>query len=106
MIVRREIEGSMQDYHHHYKQNCLVKHGQTIEPKTPVAKTQVLGNKQWGTASIKANNTAEARRLLSEFAKATKQNSQSKENQAVKVGDFVRLDTVLAESGEQIKRFR
>ena len=75
----------------------LVENGQVIEPKTPIAKTEVLALND-GVASIKGDVT-ESRRLLLNCANfETVIDTKSKPT--VKKGDFIKLDTVLAESGE------
>lgn len=97
LIVRREFEGNAKTMSS-LQTELLVKDGQTIEPKTPVAKTQVLAINE-GTASIK-NEDAEARRLL-----LTSESFEEKiaitAKPVVKKGDFIKTDGVLSESGEK-----
>ena len=97
LIVRREFEGNAKLLSS-LQTELLVKDGQTIEPKTPVAKTQVLAINQ-GVASIKSDKE-EARRLLltSEKYEVT---VPVKGKAVVKKGDFVKLDELLAESEER-----
>ena len=76
----------------------LVKDGETIAPKTPVAKTQVLAINN-GIASIKADKEDTRRLLLTSDTYETKVSVKGKAN--VKKGDFVRLDSILADSGEK-----
>jgi len=97
LIVRREgddgsrLSSSLQT-------ELLVKHGQTISAKTPVAKTQVLAIND-GVASIK-NNKEEARRLLL-ICESYETKLPIKTKSCVKEGDFIRLDSIISESGEQ-----
>ena len=97
LIVRREFEGNAKTMSS-LQTELLVKDGQTIEPKTPVAKTQVLAINE-GTASIK-NEDVEARRLL-----LTSESFEEKiaitAKPVVKKGDFIKTDGVLSESGEK-----
>ena len=97
LIVRREVEGSVK-LASSMQTELLVKHGQVINAKTPVAKTQVLAMND-GVASIKSNK-AEARRLLL-VCESYETKMAIKTKPAVKAGDFVRLDSVISESGEQ-----
>lgn len=97
LIVRREIEGNVK-MASSMQTELLVKHGQVIDAKTPVAKTQVLAMND-GLASIKGNKT-EARRLLL-VCDSYETRMAIKTKPAVKVGDFIRLDSVISESGEK-----
>ena len=97
LIVRREVEGSVK-LASSMQTELLVKHGQVIDAKTPVAKTQVLAMND-GVASIKGNKT-EARRLLL-ICENYETKMAIKTKPAVKAGDFVRLDSVISESGEK-----
>ena len=94
LIVRRELEGSNAKS---LQTELLVKDGQVIEPKTPVAKTQLLAMHD-AVASIK-DGDEEARRLLliSEDSLST---VSVKGKAVVKKGDIVKSEQVLAESGE------
>ena len=97
LIVRREFEGGSK-MTTSLQTELLVKDGQIIEPKTPVAKTQVLAIND-GVALIR-NEDEEARRLLltsSNFETVVSVKGKAK----VKKGDFIRLDMELAESGEK-----
>jgi len=95
LIVRREMEGSSKASS--LQTELLVKDGETIEPKTPVAKTQVLALND-AVASIKKEEE-DARRLL--LISAGSETSVSVKGKAVvKKGDFVKADKVVAESGE------
>ena len=97
LIVRREFEGNSKLLSS-LQTELLVKDGQTISPKTPVAKTQVLAIND-GVASIKDEN-AELRRLL--LTSATYEENVSVKGKAtVKKGDFVKLESVIADSGEK-----
>ena len=97
LIVRREQEGNAKSTTA-LQTELLVKDGETISPKTPVAKTQVLAVND-GVASIK-NEEADARRLLltsENYEEVVKISSKP----VVKKGDFVRLDGVISESGDK-----
>lgn len=96
LIVRREVEGSAKSASS-LQTELLVKHGQVIEAKTPVAKTQVLAVND-GVASIK-NAKEDARRLLL-ICDNYETKLPIKTKACVKEGDFVRLDSVISESGE------
>lgn len=61
LIVRREMEGSSTSSS--LQTELLVKDGETIEPRTPVAKTQVLAVND-AIASINKEDAEDARRLL------------------------------------------
>ena len=94
LIVRRENEGSGVSA---LQTELLVKDGETIAPKTPVAKTQVLAMHD-AVASIK-NDSSEARRLLL-ISEDVSTDVKIKGKAVVKKGDFVTTDKVIAESGE------
>jgi len=97
LIVRREFEGNSKLLSS-LQTELLVKDGEVITPRTPVAKTQVLAIND-GIASIK-DEKAEARRLL--LTSATYESSipiKGKPN--VKKGDFVRLDAIISDNGEK-----
>ena len=97
LIVRREFEGNSK-LMSSLQTELLVKDGQTIEPKTPVAKTQVLAIND-GTASINHDNE-EARRLLivcDNYETLVKTTGKA----SVKKGDFVKLDSILTDDGEK-----
>ncbi len=95
LIVRREMEGTSKASS--LQTELLVKNGETIDPRTPVAKTQVLAVND-AVASIKTD-AEEVRRLL-----LISENSETvvsvSGKSVVKKGDFVKTDKVLAESGE------
>ena len=96
LIVRRELEGNSK-MNNSLQTELLVENGQVIDPKTPIAKTEVLALND-GVASIKGD-LGESRRLLLNCANfETVIDTKSKPS--VKKGDFIKLDTVLAESGE------
>ncbi|MGN0031200.1 MAG: DNA-directed RNA polymerase subunit beta'' [Candidatus Gastranaerophilaceae bacterium] len=95
LIVRREMEGSSKASS--LQTELLVKDGETIEPKTPVAKTQVLAMHD-AFASIK-NADEDARRLLL-ISESSSTNVSIKGKAVVKKGEFIKTDKVLAESGE------
>src|SRR5574344_1037393 len=95
LIVRREIEGNAK-LTSSLQTELLVKNGETISPKTPVAKTQVLAIND-GIASIN-NEEEDTRRLL-----LSCENYESKlairGKAAVKKGDFIRLDAIIDANG-------
>ncbi|MFI3301057.1 MAG: DNA-directed RNA polymerase subunit beta'' [Candidatus Gastranaerophilales bacterium] len=97
LIVRREFEGNSKLLSS-LQTELLVKDGQTINPKTPVAKTQVLAIND-GVASIKEEKE-DARRLLL-TSKTYETTIAIKAKASVKKGDFVRIDSILADSGEK-----
>lgn len=94
LIVRREIEGAANAA---LQTELLVKDGETIDPRTPVAKTQVLAVND-AVASIK-NAEEDARRLLL-ISDSSSTTVLVKGTAVVKKGQFVKADKVLAESGE------
>ena len=95
LIVRREMEGSSKVSS--LQTELLVKDGETIDPKTPVAKTQVLAVNN-AVASIKSEEE-EVRRLLL-ISENSEMVVKVSGKAVVKKGDFVTTDKVLAESGE------
>ena len=94
LIVRRELEGSANNS---LQTELLVKDGQVIEPKTPVAKTQVLALHD-AVASIKKDEE-EARRLLL-ISESSSTDVKIKGKATVKKGDLVKTDSEIADSGE------
>ena len=94
LIVRRELEGSANKS---LQTELLVKDGQVIEPKTPVAKTQVLALHD-AVASIKKKEE-EARRLLL-ISESSSTDVKVKGKATVKKGDLVKTDSEIADSGE------
>lgn len=97
LIVRREAESSSK-LSSSLQTELLVKHGQVIDSKTPVAKTQVLAIND-GAASIK-NAKEDARRLLL-ICDNYETTLPIKTKACVKEGDFVKLDSIISESGEK-----
>ena len=95
LIVRREMEGSSKSSS--LQTELLVKDGETIDPKTPVAKTQVLAMHD-AVASIKGDDEDVRRLLLISDSSETKVAVKGKA--VVKKGEFIKTDKVLAESGE------
>jgi DNA-directed RNA polymerase subunit beta' len=96
LIVRREQEGNSK-MNSSLQTSLLVDNGQVIEPKTPVAKTEVLAIND-GVASIKGDVSESRRLLLNSSNYETVISTKSKPS--VKKGDFIKLDTELASSGE------
>ena len=96
LIVRREMEGNSK-LNASLQTELLVKDGEVIEPKTAVAKTEVLAIAD-GVASI-SGNEEEARRLLlqSEEYETT---MSIKGKATVKANAFVKQGDVIADSGE------
>lgn len=97
LIVRREAESNSK-LSSSLQTELLVKHGQTIKPKTPVAKTQVLAIND-GMASIK-NAKEDARRLLL-ICDSYEAKLPIKSKSSVKAGDFVKLDSIITAGGEK-----
>lgn len=97
LIVRREAESSAK-LSSSLQTELLVKHGQVIKPKTPVAKTQVLAIND-GVASIKSEKE-DARRLLL-ICDNYEAKVAIKTKACVKAGDFIRLDSIISSSGEK-----
>ena len=96
LIVRRELEGNSR-LNSSLQTELLVKNGEVIDAKTPIAKTEVLALND-GVASIKGD-VAESRRLLLNCENyETVVNTKSKPS--VKKGDFIKLDSEVASSGE------
>ncbi len=96
LIVRRELEGNSK-LNSSLQTELLVENGEVIEAKTPIAKTEVLALND-GVASIKGD-VAESRRLLLNCANF-ETTVETKSKPSVKKGDFIKLDSVVAESGE------
>ena len=97
LIIRREFEGNSK-LMSSLQTELLVKDGQTIDPKTPVAKTQVLAIND-GAASIKHDNE-DARRLLI-ICDNYETVVTLKGKASVKKGDFVKLDSIISDNGEK-----
>ena len=97
LIVRREFEGNSK-LMSSLQTELLVKDGQVIDPKTPVAKTQVLAINN-GTASIKHDNE-DARRLLI-ICDSYETDVKIGGKASVKKGDFIKLDGILSDNGDR-----
>ena len=97
LIVRREFEGNAKTMSS-LQTELLVKDGETIAPKTPVAKTQVLAIND-GIASIKEGKEDARRLLLTSETYETVIPVNGKAN--VKKGDFVKLDSSLTDKDEK-----
>ena len=96
LIVRRELEGNSK-LNRSLQTELLVENGEVIDAKTPIAKTEVLALND-GVASIKGD-VSESRRLLLNCANF-ETTVETKSKPSVKKGDFIKLDSVVAESGE------
>ena len=96
LIVRRELEGNSK-LNNSLQTELLVGNGEVIDAKTPIAKTEVLALND-GVASIKGDVTESRRLLLNCSNFETTIDTKSKPS--VKKGDFIKLDSPLAESGE------
>ena len=96
LIVRREQEGNSK-MNASLQTSLLVENGDVIEAKTPVAKTEVLAIND-GEASIKGD-AGESRRLLVNCANFETVVA-TKNKPSVKKGDFIKLDSEVASSGE------
>src|SRR5574344_1192813 len=97
LIVRREFEGNSK-LMSSLQTELLVKDGETIAPKTPVAKTQVLALND-GTASITEARADSRRLLLTNESNEIKVKISAKA--CVKKGDFVKVDDVISEKGDK-----
>ena len=97
LIVRREIEGNSK-LNDSLQTELLVKNGEIIEPKTPVAKTCVLAIND-GTASIK-NESEDARRLLL-ICDNYEEKVAIKTKALVKEGQFIKQDDLLTEGEDR-----
>ncbi len=93
LIVRRELEGNSK-LNDSLQTELLVKNGETIAPKTPVAKTCVLALND-GVASIK-NESEDARRLLL-VCDNYEEKVKVKAKAVVKAGQFIKQDDLLTE---------
>jgi len=96
LIVRRELEGNSK-MNQSLQTALLVNNGQVIEPKTAVAKTEVLAINN-GVASIKTTEGDVRRLLLHSEDYETKVAIKSKAS--VSKGQFVKMDSIVADSGE------
>ncbi len=96
LIVRRELEGNSK-LNSSLQTELLVANGEVIDAKTPIAKTEVLALND-GVASIKGD-VSESRRLLLNSANF-ETTVETKSKPSVKKGDFIKLDSVVAETGE------
>ena len=96
LIVRREMEGNSK-LNASLQTELLVKDGEIIEPHTAVAKTEVLAIAD-GIASV-SGGEEEARRLILHSAEY-ESDIKVKGKATVKEGDFVKLEDVVADSGE------
>ncbi len=97
LIVRREFEGNSK-LMSSLQTELLVKDGQVIDPKTPVAKTQVLAIND-GTASIKHDN--EDARRLQIICDSYETDIKIGGKASVKKGDFIKLDGILSDNGDR-----
>ena len=96
LIVRRELEGNSK-MNSSLQTELLVENGQVIDPRTPIAKTEVLAIND-GIASIKGDVTESRRLLLNSANYETVISTKSKPS--VKKGSFIKIDSELASSGE------
>ena len=97
LIVRREIEGNSKTASA-MQTELLVKNGDVIKPKTPVAKTQALAISD-AVVSIKKTDEENARRLLL-ISDSYETKIDLKSKPTVKVGQLIKMDNVISESGE------
>ncbi|MBR6163289.1 DNA-directed RNA polymerase subunit beta'' [bacterium] len=97
LIVRREIEGNAKTASS-MQTELLVKNGDVIKPKTPVAKTQALAI---ADGVVRMTNTEEenARRLLL-ISDSVESTIKLKSKPTVKVGQLIKMDTVISSGGE------
>jgi len=97
IIVRRETE-SLSREKASLQTELLVESGQVIDPKTPVAKTQVLARNA-AKVSLSSDEKAETRRLLL-ISPESKETIKLKTKPIVKEGTLISLDQVISDSGE------
>jgi len=97
IIVRKDVEDVTRGKSS-LQTELLVKDGQTIEPKTPVSKTQVLSRND-GKVSFNEDTEGEIRRLLL-ISSDLETKVQLKSKAVVKAGDLIRIDQVISEGGE------
>ena len=95
LIVRRESEGVTQA--NILQTELLVENGQIIEPKCPVAKTQVLAQKE---AKVSLNQEGDNARRLLLIAEDHLEEVSLKSKPTVKTGEIVKMDQVISESGD------
>ncbi|MGN1153967.1 MAG: DNA-directed RNA polymerase subunit beta', partial [Candidatus Gastranaerophilaceae bacterium] len=96
LIVRRELEGNSK-MNQSLQTALLVENGEVIEPRTPVAKTEVLAINN-GVASIKSTEGDVRRLLLHSDEFETKVALKGKAS--VKEGQFVKMDSILSDGGD------
>ena len=97
LIVRREQE-STSKLASSLQTELLVEDGQTINPKTPIAKTQVLSVND-GVASISERETESRRLLLT--SKSYERTVKISGKATVKKGDFVKYEQELSDKGDK-----
>lgn len=98
LIIRKEVEDSSRGKST-FQTELLVEDGQIIDPKMPVSKTQVLARTK---AKVNINqdvNDTDIRRLLL-ISSQQEITIELKTKPIVKVGDLIKIDQVLSESGE------
>ena len=96
LIVRRELEGNSK-LNDALQTELLVSDGEVIEPRTPVAKTEVLAIAD-RVASISGNEEESRRLLLQSESHVVEIAIKGKAN--VKAGDFIKKESIVADSGE------
>ncbi len=97
LIVRREQESNSK-LASSLQTELLVKDGEVIDAKTPIAKTQVLSVND-GVASIHDNESETRRLLLTSETYEAKVKVSGKAK--VKKGDFVKIDDVISDKGDK-----
>ena len=97
LIIRREIEGQAKTLAS-MQTELLVENGQIIDSKTPVAKTRVLAISD-GIVNINKDNP-DVRRLLL-VSENYEKKIPIKSKATVKVGEFIKMDSQIAEGGEK-----
>ena len=97
LIVRREVEGS-ERIKASIQTELLVKNGDVIDSKTPVAKTQVLAVND-GVASIRKEKEDTRRLIL--ITDQHEYEAKIKGKAKVKAGDFVKLEDVISDKGDK-----
>lgn len=97
LIIRREVDNTSREKTS-LQTELLVEEGQVIEPKTPVAKTQVLARNN-GRVSLKEDKEKEIRRLLL-ISQDNQEVIKIKSKPIVEIDDFIKIDQVITEGGQ------
>src|SRR5574344_294644 len=97
LIVRREVESQAKTLAS-VQTELLVENGQTIGPKTPVAKTQVLAiSDSIASINIKKEDSRRLLMVSDKYEEVIKLKSKP----TVKIGEYIKMDSVISSSGEK-----